>query len=219
MKTENKFKAIIFDLDGTLLDSLEDLADGANVALKKLGFEAHPKEAYKTFVGDGVVNLLKRACPEGASDEIIQKAVKLKKEYYQDNWANKSCLYEGVSELLTSLKEKGIVLTVLSNKPDHFTQEIMKHFFSNWSFDLIYGAREGVTIKPNPQGVFDIIAELKLKREECLYVGDTNTDMQTAKNAELYALGVTWGFREEQELLENGASRIAHHPKEILELF
>jgi phosphoglycolate phosphatase len=210
------YKACIFDLDGTLLDTLTAISYTGNLTFQEFGMEPFEKEEYKYFVGDGAGNLVaramkKRGIPEEQYEEILDR--------YQENFA-KHCMYqvhpyEGIPELLSSLKEAGVKIAVLSNKPHERTIENIETMFGKGYFDHIQGEQKEVRRKPDPSGVFQIMNRFGLSREDCLYIGDTNTDMQTGKNAGLSTVGVTWGFRPEEELQAFHPAHIAHHPSEI----
>jgi phosphoglycolate phosphatase len=215
-----KFKAILFDLDGTLLDTLKDLADAMNLALKEMGFPAHPVDAYKYFVGDGIENEAKRTLPPDACDEAtIKKCVTLARGNYSRCWMKNTRPYPGIPELLTGLQNKKIPLVVLSNKPDDFTKLMVKKLLSSWSFKIVRGASPDTPVKPDPAGALQIAGELNIPASEFIYLGDTNTDMQTANSAGMYAVGALWGFRTAKELLDNGAKILARYPTEVLKLF
>jgi phosphoglycolate phosphatase len=214
---KNKFKAILFDLDGTLLDSLVDLAECANKVLKTQRLPTHPIESYGTFVGDGVRMLLKNAAPIETPEEVIDECIPLMKDYYNKNWAVNSNLYEGIPQLLDTCIHKKISLNILSNKPDAFCHKIADHFLNSWSFDIIRGAFEEIPLKPDPTSTIDILSKSPIPVEQWLYLGDTDTDMKTATNANMTAVGVSWGFREKKELMENGANFVIDHPLELLD--
>lgn len=212
-------KAVIFDLDGTLLDTLDDLADSMNYVLSSNGFQIHDKSKYKYFVGDGMRNLVKRSLPEGNFEEkAIDTYFNQMREQYSKNWAVKSKPYSGISELLDALDAKNFPKAVLSNKAHDFTVQVVKELLSNWQFTYVYGEREGITRKPDPSGALEIAKKLGLKPEEIIYVGDTSTDMKTAVNAGMFPVGVLWGFREKEELIEHGAKLIISDPLELLKL-
>ena len=207
--------AVIFDLDGTLLDTLEDLASSMNRALEGLGHPPHPIDAYRVFVGDGVKMLARRALPDGARDEeTVARAVRSMKEIYGAAWNVKTRPYDGIPELLDSIGERGLPIAVLSNKPHDLTRIAVGAYFDLDRFAAVYGARDGIPGKPDPTSAIALAAELGVAPAECLYFGDTNTDMRTAVSAGMHAVGVTWGFREEAELREAGAMTILHHPEE-----
>lgn len=213
-----RYKAVLFDLDGTLLNSLEDLADSTNAVLARRGFACHELEKYKYFVGDGMYNLLRRALPaEQQDDDYIEQCVVEMKEEYSGRWSEKSKPYPGIIELLENLRQKGLKMAVLSNKPHEFTQVVVEKYFPGY-FDLAYGERAGVPRKPDPQGALDIVKALQISPEEFLYLGDTNTDMRTAVAAGMYAVGVLWGFRPAEEILAAGARALIKHPLELFAL-
>jgi phosphoglycolate phosphatase len=191
-----------------------------NLALAELGYPIHPIESYKYFVGDGIENEAKRALPPDAGDEkTIKKCVTLARDAYSRCWTKNTKPYTGIPELLTGLQNKNIPLTVLSNKPDDFTKLMVKKILSRWQFEIVLGAGPETPVKPNPAGAVQIAKQLKIPAEKFVYVGDTNTDMQTANSAGMYAVGALWGFRTAQELLDNGARQLAINPTDILKLF
>jgi phosphoglycolate phosphatase len=214
-----KFKAVIFDLDGTLLDTLEDLAVTANEVLRRMGATEHPLEAYKTLVGDGVAVLFQRAWPATVGEPaLLQSAVDAFQEIYASQWNKRSKPYDGIESLLSCLVDRQLPLAVLSNKPDRFTRQCVDHFLGKFPFSSVHGQKAGVPRKPDPAGVFVIARELSLRTEEIAYVGDTNTDMETAVSAGCCAIGVSWGFRAVEELQRCGAQKIVHTPGELAEL-
>lgn len=209
----------IFDLDGTLLDTVADLANATNQALAKCGYPTHPTEAYYRFVGNGINKLFARALPEEArTEENVQRIRTLFIPYYNEHNADDSHPYPGIVELLTQLQSQGIQLAVASNKYQQATAKLVGHFFPNIRFAAVYGQREGVPIKPDPTIVNDILSETGISRAHTLYIGDSGVDMQTARNVSVESVGVTWGFREEEELRTNGATHIIHNAKDILKL-
>lgn len=214
-----RYKAVIFDLDGTLLDTLDDLGDSMNSVLSRHGYPTHDLGAYRYFVGNGMRNLVKRALPENKRDSasVDQGLLELRGEYAK-RWADKTKPYPGIPELLDALTVKGVKLAVLSNKPDKFSNDIVKQLLRNWSFYPVYGEREGIPIKPDPAGALEIAKILELRPEDFLYIGDTGVDMKTAASAGMYAVGVLWGFRDAEELRNNGANMIIADPLEILKL-
>lgn len=212
-----KYKACLFDLDGTLLNTLDDLADAMNITLEQMGFPIHPVEAYKYFIGDGIENEARRALPpDRLDDETVKKCVEMCREQYNNCWSNKTRLYPGISQMLDDLANMGIRLTVFSNKPDDFTKLIVNTFLPRWKFDFVRGAKQGVPQKPSPQVPLEIASHLNIAADEFLYLGDTNTDMKTANNSGMYAVGALWGFRTADELLANGAKVLIEHPRELL---
>ena len=214
-----KHAAILFDLDGTLLDTLDDLADSMNATLLSLGFPAHDRSAYRIFVGDGVENLVRRALPDGTGDEaLVQSAVKRMREEYGSRWHDKTRPYDGIPELLDGAASRGVPCAVLSNKPHPATLEVVAHFFPRYRFAAVFGARPGVPIKPDAGAAREVAAALGVDPSRFLYLGDTNTDMLTAVAAGMDPVGALWGFREARELTEAGARVLASHPREILPL-
>ena len=213
------FKAVLFDLDGTLLDTLDDLADSANGALAELGFEGHPVESYRYFVGDGMNMLVRRILPSDKLDEqTISKCLSAVKEQYSRRWANKTRPYPGVCELLRALETRRIAKTILSNKPHEFTVLTVEKLLGDFSFDIVRGVSDETPKKPDPAGALRIAEELSVEPAEILYLGDTDTDMQTANAAGMYAAGVLWGFREADELKANGAKILLETPLDALKL-
>jgi len=211
--------AVIFDLDGTLLDTLEDIADAANRVLVGRGFPAHPIPRYREFIGEGVVRLMKRALPEPNQDPAtVQTCVEAYQGEYARNWNVKTKPYAGVPNLLDALVARGLKLAVLSNKPDRFTQECVRELLPGWSFAVVIGASDAFPRKPNPASALEITRRLAVASEECLYVGDSGVDMQTAVAARMFAVGVLWGFRDRQELLREGAQALVQEPSEVLGL-
>ena len=212
-------KAIIFDLDGTLLDTLEDIAISANFALTTLGFNAEPIEKYRYFVGEGVFKLFENIFAKTPqTQEVIQEAVRLFESHYAKQFNQNTKLYDGVSKMLTFLQTRGFKMAILSNKPDSFTKMCAVKYLRSWKFDVVFGARNGVPRKPHPQGALDISTLLEIEPHRCYYLGDTMIDMQTANSAGLIALGALWGFREEDELREHGAKHLVKTPSEVIKL-
>lgn len=215
-----EFKAIIFDLDGTLLDTLEDLAGAMNKALAELGFAEYPAKCYRYFVGDGVETEARRALPkEDQDDETVARCVAITKAEYGKCWAEKTACYDGVPELLSGLEDRDIPKAILSNKPDEFVQVMVDKLLAKWSFEIVVGLSDSVRKKPDPQSALQIAADLKIAPEKIVYLGDTDTDMQTAGSAGMYAAGALWGFRGAEELRANGANLLVAKPVDILGLF
>ena len=212
-----KKQLVIFDLDGTLLDTVADLANATNQALERCGYPTHPTQAYYKFVGNGINKLFARALPaECSTEENVQRIRSLFIPHYNEHNADCSCPYPGIIDLLHTLQDGGVQLAVASNKYHEATLKLVRHFFPNVTFAAIYGQREEVPIKPAPDIVFDILRDTGVPKEEVLYVGDSGVDMQTALNAGVESVGVAWGFRSEEELQENGAVHIVHQAEEIL---
>ncbi len=212
-----KYKAVIFDLDGTLLDTLEDIADSMNRVLHGRGLPTHPTEAFRYFVGSGAAILVSRALPpEKRNDEVTANCLEAFRREYACNWNKKTKPYDGVSKLLDALTAKQIEMAVLTNKPQHFAELCIEEFFSGWKFAVILGQRDGVPMKPDPAGPREIARCLDIPSEEFLFLGDSDVDMRTAVNAEMLPVGAMWGFRSEKELRESGAVEVIGRPAELL---
>ena len=210
---------MVFDLDGTLLDTVADLANATNQALERCGYPTHPVDAYYQFVGNGINKLFARALPEASSnEENVLRIRSLFVPYYNEHNADCSRPYPGIMELLWNLQSRGVRIAVASNKYHEATMKLVRHFFSGIHFSVILGQREGVLIKPAPDIVYDILRETGIDAEQALYVGDSGVDMQTALNAGVESVGVTWGFRSEEELRECGAMHIVHKAEEVLHI-
>ncbi len=204
--------AVIFDLDGTLIDSLDDLADTTNAALAAKGFPTHAVDPYRYFVGDGIENMLRRAAPAGTSETVIQELVVYAKEEYGKHWARKTRIYDGVMPMLERLAARNIPLAVLSNKPHDFTQAVVRHFFPDTRFFAVQGSPLGGKAKPDPTLALQIAQNLGVSPKSVLFMGDTRTDMATAAAAGMVPVGALWGFRPESELIENGAQILLRNP-------
>lgn len=210
-------KAVIFDLDGTLIDTVDSMAEAGNRMLEAVALQALPRDAYKYFAGDGADMLVKRALI-AAGDTELRKFSAAKEVYnklFETYCTYHVCPYDGIPETLQALKERGIKIAVLSNKPHAQTPKVVEAYFGT-IFDAVQGQSDTVRKKPSPDGALLIAEKLGVMPEECLYVGDTNVDMQTGNAAGMFTLGVLWGFRTEQELRENNAKVIISEPKEIL---
>ena len=212
-------KYIIFDLDGTLVNSIYDLTDSVNYVLKQNGYAEHPLDSYYYFVGNGTLKLIERALPEDkrTANEIERVHSQFAKRYSQ-NYLNKTIPYNGINELLDELDKRGIKYSVASNKTDVFTQEIINGLFPNNLFDVIIGKREENPTKPDPKIIYDILYGKNLTLDEILVVGDSDVDIETGHNACLKAVGCLWGFRDERELKEAGADYIISKPMELFEI-
>ena len=208
---------IIFDLDGTLIDSLTDIGEAANQALETKGFPVHPTRAYRHFVGDGLLTLVKRAVPPGTSDIRINEIADLFRDNYKKNWSTHSRPYPGINEMVEVLSRQPLNLAVLSNKPDDFTQLFVRRFFSDHLFGRVIGNQPGMPKKPNPAPALAIADHFGVNPTSCLLVGDSNVDMKTGNAAGMTSIGVTWGFRSRQELEDSGARLIIDHPSELLD--
>lgn len=210
---------VIFDLDGTLINSIKDLGAATNFALQKNGYPVHPLEAYPMYVGNGVNKLIERALPEAArNQENIELLKKDFKEYYDNHNTDFTTTYEGMPELLRELQEKGIKVAVASNKYQAATEKLVRHYYPGIDFVEICGQQEGIPIKPDPSIVFGILADAGVRKQNVLYVGDSGVDMETARRACVESVGVTWGFRSAKELQQFNAGTIVDTPSQILQL-
>ena len=213
------FRVVIFDLDGTLLDTLADIGNSANEVLRKLGAPEHPLAAYRDFVGSGVRVLMERILPpELHTPEVCDKCVARFAEIYDQRWNRDSQPYAGVVSLLEELTVRQIPMAVLSNKPQRFTEACVAHYFGRWKFAAVVGQRDGVPRKPDPTSALEIARQIGVAPESCLYLGDTNIDMETARSAGMYPVGAAWGFRSVTELKQSGAAAIAYHPCDVLSM-
>ena len=211
-------KAVIFDLDGTLIDSLEDLANSVNQTLSEFNYDTHEIQAYRYFIGDGVKVLLKRAIKEEVSDDIISKLHERFKVIYKKEIDTKTKVYDGIYELLTKLENINYKKAILSNKPHNFTLDCMDKFFPEYSFVNISGQKHTIPKKPDASAALIIAKEFNEDSKSIYFVGDTKVDMETAKNAGMIAIGVLWGFREESELREHGADYIVSSTEELYDI-
>jgi len=215
-----KFKAVIFDLDGTLLDTIEDLTDSMNTVLAGLELPLHSVSEFKKLVGKGMRNLVVSSLPESMqTDEIVDRCYNSMFETYGNRWDVKTRPYDGIPELLDSLTEKNIHLAILSNKIDKITQLIVQKYFPGWKFDAVFGERPGVPRKPDPAALNEIIQIMQLEPAEIICLGDSGSDMEAAIKAGAYPVGALWGFRDADELLSHGAKIMIKKPGELLELF
>lgn len=209
--------AVIFDLDGTLLNTLGDLRAATNHALEVRGLPPHSMEEIRQFIGNGIRLLICRAMPEETPEAEIDAALDDFKAYYAAHIHDRTVPYDGIPQLLTALRKRGIQVAVLSNKIDSASQQLIEYFFPGKT-DVVFGEHVGVPRKPDPTSCRMVMQQLGVQPEQVLYVGDSGTDMQTAKNAGLYAVGVTWGFRSKEVLLEYGADVLVHRPEQILQI-
>ncbi len=220
MPRSKDFRAILFDIDGTLLDTIEDLADSMNSVLSRSGFPLHGLGEYKYFVGDGMENLVRRALPHSAASDPrkVSECLEMLLGLYDLNWNVKTRPYPGIAELLDALSARGLKMAVLSNKINDFALRVINEFLPAWRFELVFGERPGVARKPDPASALEIAARMAVEPADFLYLGDTATDMKTANGAGMFAVGALWGFREAGELAAGGAARIIAYPMELLEL-
>jgi phosphoglycolate phosphatase len=214
------FQAIILDVDGTLLDTLQDLADSMNSTLRHFGFPVHELEKYKHFVGDGMENLVRRSVPDWAKTDrrMISRCLETMQQIYERNWNVKSRPYPGIPELLDALTARGLKMAVLSNKPHDLTQRAIEGLLPVWRFEVVMGERPPVPRKPDPSSALEIANRLGVEPAGFLYLGDTATDMKTANAAGMYAVGALWGFRNAEELISSGAKKLIAKPAQLLEL-
>jgi phosphoglycolate phosphatase len=213
------FKAVLSDLDGTLLYTLKDVADAMNKALVHFGFSPHPIDAYKYFIGESVETEAQRALPESARDpEFIKKVAVYSEEIYDKCWGDNTHPYPGIPELLTELQRRGLTLVILSNKNDRFTKVMVKKLLADWQFKIVQGALPDVPLKSDPAMALQIVKELGIAPEQFLYLGDTSTDMKTAVSAGMFPVGCIWGYRTADELLESGAKVLIDNPLDVLKL-
>lgn len=217
---EKKYRAVIFDLDGTLLDTLEDLTDSCNEALTRLGYPTHSLDEVRQFVGNGLGVMMERALPGGKSNPDYDKTLDSLREIYSGNYQNKTKAYPGVLDLIERLKERGIKMAIVSNKPDAQVKELAAIYFKSIPEEAAIGENEaaGVRRKPFPDSVYTALKLLGEDKESAVYVGDSDVDMATAKNSGLPCISVSWGFRSREFLLGKGAGTIVDKPEEILRL-
>jgi phosphoglycolate phosphatase len=209
----------IFDLDGTLIDSLGDLADAMNVVLDERGHPVHPLDSYRHFVGDGIEMLVRRALPPEVVDTTdIPEVVDAMRNEYSRRWLATTRPFPGIPNLLARLRSLGIRPGVLSNKPDFATRAIVRELFEDGAFDVIRGARENVPLKPDPTAAIEVASDLGVEPELSVFIGDTAIDIKTGRDAGMRTVGVTWGFRGAHELLDAGADHVIHAPLELVGL-
>lgn len=209
-------KAIIFDMDGTLLNTLEDLYQSTNAALVRYGFPERTLEEVRQFVGNGAINLMRKAVPEGEENPHFQDCLHAFKEHYGEHLNDHTGPYDGIPELLRKLSKESVPMAIVSNKPDFAVRELNEKFFGSW-IRVAIGESEGIRRKPAPDTVEQAAKELGVRMEDCIYVGDSEVDLETAKNCRIPCVSVTWGFRS-RELLESlGAERTAEDAEELYE--
>ncbi len=209
--------SIIFDLDGTLLDTLQDIAETANAVLIYHGFPVHSQHDYKRFVGDGLNVLMRRITPLGTNEDIINKCCQTFFQLYANTWMNTCRPYDGIEDMLAAIKNQRISIAVLSNKPHAFTQLFVERYLPKETFACVYGQRDGFAKKPDPTVALEIAKRLGARPAEMFFVGDTPIDIRTGKASGMTTVGVTWGFRSTSELEEENPDLIINSPLELLE--
>lgn len=217
--TATPIRGIIFDLDGTLLDTLADISDSVNAMLAEYNFPGHTMDDYRRFIGNGIRMLVMRALPiEGRASEMVEACVRRAREIYWDNWNRKTQPYAGIIELLDRLEANGLPKAVLSNKPHDFTVRYVDSYFEGYRFHPVMGQSERFPVKPDPASALAIAGQLDLPPASLLFVGDSTVDIQTATAAGMQPVGVAWGFKGARDLKDNGCPTIVSHPMEILKL-
>ncbi|MBE6799042.1 MAG: HAD family hydrolase [Ruminococcaceae bacterium] len=212
-----KIKAVIFDVDGTLLDTYRDLANAVNFALIENGLPTHSSEKYKYFCGNGTEKMIERALPEDKRDDaLIAHLKKYYLDFYNKHTGEETRVYDGIQELLSTLKQKGIKMGVVSNKIDCMVQQVIPQYFGD-CFDFVTGQRDGIPAKPDPALVFEAMKALGVESSECIFVGDSGVDAMTGSRSGAFMVGVLWGFRDRDELVTNGADAVISTPMELLE--
>lgn len=211
------YKTYIFDLDGTLLDTLQDLANAVNHAMKEMKFPVHTVDEVRNFIGNGMRMLIRRSVPEGTNESDYEKTLEIFSKYYHRHLADFTKPYDGITELLDVLKKKGCHTAVVSNKSHTAAQAVVKYFFGR-RFDIVAGKTDSFPAKPEPDSVLYVMDKLKAKKEDCIFIGDSDVDVLTAHNAGLACIGVTWGNRDRKTLEESGADFIADVPSQIAEV-
>ena len=207
----------IFDMDGTILDTLDDLCNSVNATMQHFGFPVHTLDEVRRFVGNGIPKLIERAVPEGTSPEKEKEALDFFMPYYKAHCAEQTKPYEGICELLSALRAAGVKTAVVSNKADVAVKELCEVYFDG-IFDYALGATEQMEKKPAPDSVLAVMRILGFSKEESVYIGDSDVDLQTAKNAELPCIAVEWGFRDSAFLKAHGADCLVQKPEQILDL-
>lgn len=213
-------KACIFDLDGTLANTLESMAAVANELMAELGLQEMPTDNFRYYCGEGADMLIRRCLKDAGDPELVyyEKARQVYRKRFDQDPLYKVKIYDGISALLKNLKEKGVLLAVCSNKPHQAAVKVVNALFGD-TFDFVIGQSDAIRRKPAPDAPLKAAEILAVTAEECLYIGDTGTDMGTGKAADMHTIGVLWGFRDRKELEENGAERLAEKPEDILKLY
>lgn len=211
----HKITTIIFDMDGTVLNTLDDLTDSVNYVFSKFGLLARSRDEYRHFFGNGIGYAMKCAAPEGTPDSLIEEMIPVFKEYYDIHCLDKTGPYDGITDLMKELRDNGCKMAIVSNKIDSAVKELNERFFSEY-VSVAIGERPGVNRKPAPDMVFAALAELGSSPDEAVYIGDSEVDLMTAKNSNLPCIAVLWGFRDRDFLIKNGASALAKTPEDII---
>jgi len=214
------FQAVIFDLDGTLLNTLEDIADAVDRMLSEFGFSGHTLDDYRRFIGNGIKLLVTRALPaEGRAEELVDACVKRARDLYWEHWNRKTHPYKGIRKLLHDLEDRNIPKAVLSNKPHDFTARYINAYFPDITFETVMGQSDLFPIKPDPAAALEIARRIGIPPSNFVFVGDSVVDVRTALSAGMYAVGVAWGFKGVEGLAEAGCQTVAKQTSEILNLF
>ncbi len=212
-----KLKAVLFDLDGTLLDTLDDIADAVNQVLADRGLKTHDREAYRWFIGDGSRVLVTRALPEDCrTEDDIENCLAAFRHLYGRNWHRKTQPYDAIPGLVAMLQSAGTKMAVVSNKPHDFSETCCRYFFPDLPFDFIIGQQEGRPVKPDPYPALQAATHLRMPPSDCLFLGDSGVDMETARRAGMLPVGALWGFRRQDELEAAGAAACIAHPLNLL---
>ncbi len=213
----NKIDTVIFDMDGTVLNTLDDLTESVNYVLNKFGMPLRTLEEYRRFFGNGIKYALKCAAPDGTPDSVIEEMLPVFREHYDAHCLDRTRPYDGILELMKELKENGYKMAIVSNKIDSAVKELNERFFSKY-IDVAIGERAGINRKPAPDTVIEALRELGSDKENAVYVGDSEVDFQTAVNSELPCISVLWGFRDKDYLISIGASQFANTPQEVFDI-
>lgn len=212
-----RYRLAIFDMDGTILDTLEDLKNATNYALRTNGLPERTLDEVRQFVGNGILMLMKRAVPKGTDDSMLQQVFQTFTAYYSEHCADTTKPYDGIISLIQSLRASGIKTAVVSNKADFAVQELVRTYFDG-CFDIAIGERSGIQKKPAPDSVYEVISALHMEKSDAIYIGDSDVDLATANNADIPCIAVEWGFRTHDFLIEHGAAILVAKPEEIFDL-
>lgn len=214
----SRCRAVIFDLDGTLLDTLDDIADAANAALRRFGLPPHPRDDYRRMVGDGMALLARRALPEGAFESCASEWIEEVKREFRSIWPRRTRPYDGIPELLDALVSRGLLLAILSNRPEDLARMMVREMLGRWRFEAIEGAGADGPPKPDPARAFAIAKAMGLAPEACAFLGDSDVDMKAASAAGMLPVGALWGFRGREELVASGAKILIERPGDLIPL-